>query len=391
MGLYLTVLLLLIICIIKYDLGNGSRKNGDIWYYTICVILILIAGFRYRVGGDTLGYFDAYSSWPTFSEFSKVDFTLLPYQPLWYVLAALCKLISPEFYIFQLVQATIVTVISFWFLRKHVRYKFIAVLLWFYIMYFTLTMEVMREAICISLWLLAVDHMIQKQYMRYYIWAVIAFLFHLTAAILLIMPFVYCLIKKGGIWFVVVFLIFTVSFLVISTYPEFFINWLPFRMVHKIIVYSEAGELNLFVKRSCLHIIAIYIGIQVYRKLYPNNLEFIPFLKLEIAVFFASPILFLITERVVNYLYIFEIVILTQSIQIFSTKHYFRFQLSCVKLLLAISFILVLKTYYYMNHPPKVPDTRNYNLIEPYESIFAPRIHPWRERIYYYNEDVVND
>lgn len=391
MGLYLTVILLLIICIIKYDLGNGTRKNSDIWYYTICVILILIAGFRYRVGGDTLGYFDAYSSWPTFSEFSRVDFFLLPYQPLWYVLAALCKLVSPEFYVFQLVQASIVISISFWFLRKHVQYKFTAVLLWCYLMYFTLTMEVMREAIGISLWLLAVDPMLQKRYIMYYILATTAFLFHLTAAILFVMPFIYNLIKKGEIWLIIVSLFFTVSFLAISTYPEFFINWLPLRMVHKIIVYYEAGELNFFVKRSCFHIIAIYIGIQAYRKIYPNKLEFIPFLKLEIAVLLVSPILFLITERVVNYLYIFEIIILTQSIRLFSPKYCFLFQFSCVKLLAAIIFILVLKTNYFRNNPPKVPDTSNYNLIIPYESIFSPRIHPWRERIYYYNEEVRND
>lgn len=388
MSLYLAVLFLLIMCVFKYDLGNRTHKTSDFWYYTICVILILIAGFRYRVGGDTLHYFDTYPSWPTFSEFSKIDFSLLPYQPLWYVLAALCKLISSEFYVFQLFQASIVTFSSFWFLKKHVKYKFVAAIFWYYGVYFYFTMEVMREAICVSIWLLAVDFILQKQYVKYYILAVIAFFFHLTAALLFIMPFIYNLMQKGKIRFLFCFFIFLISFSLISMYPEIFIDYLPSKMIYKVIMYYDASEYNLFVKRDFLHIIAICLMMQVCKNIYPNEMQYIPFLKLEIIILLASTMLYYISERVVNYLYIFEILVLTKSLCVLLPKYCFRFQTSCIKLLLSLIFIFMLKTYYYGKHPSKIPDTRFYNLIVPYESVFFPCSHPWRERIFYYNEEV---
>lgn len=392
MFLYLIVLLLIITCIIKYDFGKDTvNKSGVFWYYTICILLIFIAGFRYRVGGDTLHYFDTYSDWPTFSEFSKVDFFLLPYQPLWYVLAACCKLISPNFYVLQIVQASIVTITSFIFIKKHVGFKFTAILFWYYGVYFYFTMEIMREAICISLWLLAVDYMIQKRYLKFYLIATIAFFFHLTAAILFLMPLIYSIIKKGNISFIIVSIAIITSFIVISMYPDLFINILPAKLIYKVAVYYNAGEVNLFVKRDFLHIIALFLLIQVYKKIHPDKLGYIPFLKLEISILLASPILFYITERMVNYLYIFEIIVLTNSLIVFSKKYCLRFQYSCVKLFTSIIFIFLLKTYYYGRHPSKVPDTRFYNLIVPYETIFSPHSYPWRERIYYYNEGVTND
>ena len=102
MLIYLTVAVVILIGIIQFDFSKKNKSEDKILYWFICVLLICIAGFRYRVGGDTLSYFDNYSRWPTINDLATIDYTVFTYQPLWYFFAAICKLISPDFYILQL-------------------------------------------------------------------------------------------------------------------------------------------------------------------------------------------------------------------------------------------------------------------------------------------------
>ena len=53
--IYFVVLLLLLILTVRYDI-NGKTEYRDQWYNAVLVILILIAGLRFRLGVDTVNY-----------------------------------------------------------------------------------------------------------------------------------------------------------------------------------------------------------------------------------------------------------------------------------------------------------------------------------------------
>ena len=104
--IYFVVFILLLIPVVKYDWLVKTGGEGK-WYYFNLVVLIILAGLRYRVGGDTLMYMSVFDSFPKWDELKYFDFETAEYQPLWYVFTAICRTIYDDFAFFQLVHASI--------------------------------------------------------------------------------------------------------------------------------------------------------------------------------------------------------------------------------------------------------------------------------------------
>ena len=137
---YFLIFVLLLIPVVKYD---WMAKSGgeNVWYYFSLMLLILFAGLRYRVGGDTMTYMAMFEEIPSLSEYKNFDFFEAAYQPLWYLLNMLSKSINESFTCFQLIHATILNVSFFHFFRKYCpNYYFSAILLYFltYFCYFNI-------------------------------------------------------------------------------------------------------------------------------------------------------------------------------------------------------------------------------------------------------------
>ena len=157
-------------------------------YIFSCVYLIAIATLRYRLGGDTIGYEWEYRSIPTLWDIGSYKFSSLRWEPGFILLFIICKTISPEFVFFQFVHAVILNCIIFWFISKNTQNRFIAVTLYFVIIYFNLNMEVLREALAVSLFLLAWPSFRDGKWYIYYPLMLLACTFHISAAITLILP-----------------------------------------------------------------------------------------------------------------------------------------------------------------------------------------------------------
>ena len=87
------------------------------WYWGECILLILVAGLRLVVGGDTQTYMSDYDRYPTLDEFTIFHFALFRYQPLWILLNVLAKTIYPEFYVLQLILACVVNPVTFYIIK----------------------------------------------------------------------------------------------------------------------------------------------------------------------------------------------------------------------------------------------------------------------------------
>lgn len=384
MVLYSSIFALLVILMFHYDFNRKHQRGATFWYWTICIILICIAGLRYRVGGDTLSYFDHYADWPAFSDFAQTDFSLLRYQPLFYVLPAFCKLFSPEFYVFQFLEAAIVVTVAFWFLKKHVQYHFFAILLWYCFAYCYFTMEIMREAVCVSILLVATRPMLQHRYIIYYCLATVAFFIHASSILLFVLP-IACRIGAMQTWkLFAIGAIFIGGIYIVLRDPYVFLDIVPVKVLSLGVYYYEHGVYFPTFIKSTLHAIALLLAMQTYKKFYPEHTELLPLVKFCIILYFSTGLIYM-AERLTNYFIVFEIVILTQICRVVSCRQYLRvYQVSAMKIMAAYMLLLVLKTDYYIKDQSHyAPGQRFYNRFVPYETIFTPRSHPDREAIVY--------
>ena len=133
--IYILVFILLLIPVVKYDLMAKSGGEGG-WYYFNLVVLILLAGLRYRVGGDTLMYMSMYDEIPALSELKYFDFEEALYNPLWYVYNSIFRSIGDDFVYFQIGQAVFVNSVFFWFFRKYSPQYYFSAILLYYIGYY---------------------------------------------------------------------------------------------------------------------------------------------------------------------------------------------------------------------------------------------------------------
>ena len=102
---YAIVILLALVGFFFVDNKHAQRNKG-IWIALIWLVLTLLIGLRFQVGGDTINYMGDYNwrngllEW----EFDLTD----KYQPGYTFLCSIAKSFSSEFYVFQLIHAATV-------------------------------------------------------------------------------------------------------------------------------------------------------------------------------------------------------------------------------------------------------------------------------------------
>ena len=118
--IYLIYLVILIIFSINEYLGlfKNRKTEGKIGFYLLLFLFILLAGLRFRVGGDTLAYMEYFNTMPTLNELPNIDYLSSEYNPFWYLFNALIKAVWNDFLFFQIIHAIIVNVAIFWFIQK---------------------------------------------------------------------------------------------------------------------------------------------------------------------------------------------------------------------------------------------------------------------------------
>lgn len=204
--IYIIVLIVILIPAIRYDFL--LKKGGEIvWFYVNLLILILLAGLRYRVGGDTAQYMLTFEMMPSLSDLQAFKFMNNYYMPLWYVYTAIFKSFG-GYFLFQMVQAIIVNTVFLWFFKKKCSRYFTAIVVYFVSYYLCLNMDILRQAICVCIFLLSYDFLENKKLVWYYLMSIIAIGFHMSAIFLLIVPLV--LLSRKAFIIVCVVLLFII-------------------------------------------------------------------------------------------------------------------------------------------------------------------------------------
>lgn len=201
----------------RFDVYHNDT-NKYIFYWFECVVIILVMGLRYEVGGDSFVYQSTFASYPPLSQASTFDFDNSRYGMLWNYFVMLCRSLSAEYYVLFLAQATIVNVSFFRFFKKYSDRPFLAVLLFYLSLgVFIFNTEIMRAAISVSIFLWAFDFLIKKKYIIYYLFVLLAIGFHTESFVLIIYPLAAHLLKRIEFGIKNITILLVASFVVIAS------------------------------------------------------------------------------------------------------------------------------------------------------------------------------
>ncbi len=210
MFIYIIIFLYLLFLTYKYDVKK-SKQYFKVNYIFSCIVLIIVAGVRYRIGYDTSNYMESYKYAPSLSDI--INGLQFYGDPLWMYIIAISKEIYNDFFVVQIFQAIIVNVAVFWFVKRHSPKPFLSILLYFLLLWWNLCFEAMREAIAASFFLYALDAILfNKGLKAYYLRVWPAIFAHTFGFVTLLFPFIkYLKINKYTIIVIIVILVMTFS------------------------------------------------------------------------------------------------------------------------------------------------------------------------------------
>ncbi|MCM1368811.1 MAG: EpsG family protein [Candidatus Amulumruptor caecigallinarius] len=201
---------------------NDKRPDkGNIYLIIEYLVIVLIFGLRYKVGGDTCVYFYQYDEWPTLDEFQRIGYESERFNIGWVLLSGISKLIYNDFATLQILQSAIVNAAFFYFFKKHVPNYFTAILFYGLMYMLTFNTELMRASLAISVFLFGFDFYLKRKWVQYYLLAIVAFLFHNEAVMMMALPVCVLLskIKTNLFNLTILLLICVVSVLIFDVTP----------------------------------------------------------------------------------------------------------------------------------------------------------------------------
>lgn len=368
--IYLIIFIYLLILSLVFDFFKVKGPK-NFFYYSSMIILILVAGLRWKVGGDSLGYQERFEKliYPIY-QFGNIDFIKVGWEPGYVLINSICKTIVPEFWFFQLVQATFVQIILFQFFKRYTPFYFTAVLFYSVIYYFYFNMEILREIFTICIFVRFMFPALAKEnYKKYYLLNIFLIFFHNSAIILLLFPFLskFSLNKKGIIVLVILMFLITTVF---SIFPNI-INVFAFTegLSSKFVKYSRYSlSINGMIYNIIIFAVIPYYLIKLNEKYY-NKLDFE---KLIFPYFFIISIYIAYSGfgRFINYFGLFMLVFFANTLYLI--MHVKVFKEIRVPLILLLSFgtLYYKYQYYSISYDYIVNDTSKFNMYYPYSSIF---------------------
>lgn len=411
--IYIVVLLLMFMGVYAYDLRR-QKQFFNISYWGLCVILIIIAGLRYRIGTDSVVYEKGYEDVPLLWEITKFNFSSTRYEPGFVMLESVTRSFSDDFMWFQFLHAIIVNVVVFWFILKNTSNRFLCLTFYFIALYLNLNTQVLRESIAVALFLLAWPSFRDGKWLQYYLIVAFALLFHVSATVLLFLP-LFCLpgIREAFVFgkrTLIISAVLMVAGLIIQSQFSAFFSLLAVTqtMVDRVHEYSSnvfgTTRLNIFgmvstILKFCLYpAVALYFLNQQYkigkrkklskmareeRRNYNarSRWEMMVVLGIYFSIFSLTIFIF---GRYYNYFGMFCLAAVANWIfsRLRIGKKTYRLQFAYWVAILIPFYLLNFYSYYVPAN--KSGTLKEYIIYYPYSSRLNPEIDPDREAVYRY-------
>ena len=298
----------------------------------------------------------------------------------------------------QLLQATLVNVVFFRFVRNNSKNPFFAILVYYIFLYLNYTCEVMRESCAVSMFLLGWEYLKRDKWLIFTLFCLLAIGFHISAIVLLSIP----LMKIMGLWniihvnrntIIIAFVVFFIGTILQQYIFDYLISLNIDGISTKAISYSKKD-----LSGSTINIIGIIATI-VRNSFYPfiatlylkqnglleKNWEQIIFLSLCVTIL-TIPISLM--YRYNNYFFPFALIILSNVVYTRSV----RLKKRVIKVSsYMVWFIILIPMFFfqlkiYTSNIDNNSRYKNYMRYYPYSSIFTKEIDKDREYLFnYYN------
>lgn len=191
--IYIVFLLLAAYYSLRWDGVTEDNAFKSHRFWLMCIMLICISGFSYGLGGDKFTYMEQFESIPndvSIIEYMSLAILVQGNMPLWTLLAILAKRCFDSFYALQLTQAIIVNGTFCYIASKYTHRRFIFLIAYFLsLSFFIFNTEVMREGIAIAICMAGMEAYMKGNKKWFYICYAFAILFHISAAVVIIFPF----------------------------------------------------------------------------------------------------------------------------------------------------------------------------------------------------------
>lgn len=358
---YLIIFLIVIVLSVYNE--RLTHRSRIISLVFVCGYIVLLMGLRYRVGIDTMNYMSSYGYTPEFKGFFDNDFTETRFEPGYLLLCALCRLVTKDFWLLQLVHALILNVCVFIFLYRRTINPFTGIAIYFVLTWLYFNTEVMRESLAIAIFLLNYENLKKRRWIAYYLLTLVSISFHYSALILWLFPFVKFI--KLNIWYIAACILILIAMPWLEQLNELLtITSIANRMTQYI---NGANDLNLNWRLANMiqSLSCPFLAMVIYRKLHKVS-EYDSYILLHIFFcigVFTIPVVF---SRFTNYTQVFVIVYLSSLFSMLRCKY-------SVKPILVI--ILVSSQLFYYSYM--------YKRWYPYESVFTMRKNTERELLWF--------
>ncbi|MEN5380484.1 EpsG family protein [Sphingobacterium kitahiroshimense] len=382
--IYFLVLSLLMIAAFFYDylyIKNGFR---NLTYGFFLIIFIIVSGFRYKVGGDSIGYLRAFENdVPTLHNINFEFLFNYKWEPFFNLLMSISKTVSSDFSLFQIIHAIIVNVLLFSFFKKYTKNIFTTLIIYAFFSYLYLNTEILRESLAIAIFTLMYPEFENKSWKKYYIWAFIACGFHTSAFITLLFPlFRNILFTKKALYYLG--LIFSVFFILNVMIPfDRLIGLLGQGIAVKLEYYSNV-KMNIngtifkfFFFVICPSVLVYYKPKLSFATTYSfSNILFLYFLLALIYVVISG------FGRFLNYfLPVMSIYYADVIIGLIKKREVRAISIFTVPLVVLLAFGY--KIRYYLESTSNIyQNTTKFSMYYPYTSVFIPGNPEFREILY---------
>lgn len=386
--IYLLLLLFIVIGIYHFDFKNNKYLKKE-YFLFISLLLILISGLSYRLGGDVIVYMREYELYSgNFSDLFNLQYlrSYGSYMPGWVFINTLFQCLGLKFWTFKLCHAFFINIVLLFIVKKYSKYTFLGVLLYLLLLYYDLNFEVLRESISVSFFLMGIPYLLQRKYMKFYIFCLCAILFHISASFLVFFPLV-LLIPIN--LFSVVFFMFVAFFALlldktVSSAIVDSVSSIPFfyEKANSYFSNERYGTSIVSISRLINILFNVVFTLFVLYRLYKKNIVH-GIIKLVLAYIciYTLTLIIPIFYRLNNYCIIFFVCYLTFLPVYFKLE----FKRSLSNLICSIFFVLFISFKLYSYSLP-IGDTtfRSYIRFYPYSSIFEKSLDLEREKYHYY-------
>lgn len=379
---YLIILFLFIYQVYRYDILENKHSQKP--YIISALICTLLAAFRYRVGGDTIGYMNLYSTLPELNELVHSNLFGYIYEPIWILLCSFFKLFSQDFILLQIFHSIFVNFVCFSFIKKYSPHPFSTALIYFLFVYWNFSFEVLRASLAISIFLLGYPYFEKKKWIKFYMLALLCFFIHYSSIFLFFLPLFRNVKLNIKALFLTIPLI-PILFLTASSIMPYF-NLLLFNeaIKSKGLTYFDGGfgidnfSFMRFIFNYIRDIFLPMICLLVYRKYRPNEQTIASLVVVYIftgLINMAIPIFYRLSE----FVSIFYVIIVSDVLILIVRKRFNKlvhFPVFII-LLFAISFFQISDLFRNFSEYPAKVCIKYY----PYYSIFSKKEDRTREYV----------